>query len=103
MASLVAGNRTRFRATLTDQDGTAIDLSDKTVHLRYTIDGGDTVEVEATVSDAASGICYYEMTEDELSAGIMIREWKLTDASSKVYTGGDRFTSLVRSALPAAS
>lgn len=99
MSTLKVASRTIFQASFTDQDGDAVDITGATITMRYKIAGGSIVERTATITDASNGIAQYEAVADELTAGMMQREWKVLTAAGKIHTAAEIFHSDIEAVL----
>lgn len=84
----VVGNRETIQAALTDQNGTAIDLTGATVVFRMVLDSDASVKVSnasATVDTAASGYVSYTPTAADVdTAGVYDMYWLVTPSSGQV-------------------
>lgn len=79
-----------------------IDLTGKTIQLRYAINGGETVQKTMTALDqtAHKGEATYLFTSGDLTAGAMIGEVRLQAGQVDQLTTVDRFYLGVRAPLP---
>lgn len=80
-------------ATLTGDDGTALDLSGSTVEFRFRhVDGGTPTTGSATVVNAADGKVKYDWSAgDTDDAGYYIGEWIVTTGSEVLTAPGDSY------------
>ena len=84
----VLGNRETIKAALTDQNGTAIDLTGATVAFRMVLDSDSTVKVSdaaATVDTASSGYVSYTPTAADMdTVGVYDMFWLVTPSSGQI-------------------
>lgn len=76
-------------ATLTDVDGTAINLTDSTVqfHMRNMSNNELIVDAAATITDDTGGIVTYDwLTADTSSAGVFSCEFEVTYSDAAIET-----------------
>ena len=76
-------------ATLTDVDGTAINITDATVqfHMRNMSNNELIVDAAATITNATSGIVTYDwLTADTASAGVFSGEFEVTYSDASIET-----------------
>ena len=102
---LIAGDGgTVLRATIRDSEThTLIDLTGKTVQLRYSLNGGATVQKTMTVLDQTTqkGQAQYQfLTTDLTAGGELSGEVRLQAGLSDQLTTVDRFHLRVGTALP---
>lgn len=91
---LVAGDRgSVLRVTVTDQAGTAVDLTGKAVQLRYTIGPGELQIKTMTVLNQTTnkGQADYQFAAADLSDGILEGEVRLNDGQPDQLTSVDKF------------
>jgi hypothetical protein len=89
---LTVGSTRRFRATFT-LDGAAKDLTTASVTLLLRAPGGEVLEREATVVDAAGGVAQYvSLTTDLSVAGRWSRSWRVVDGALDIPSDPVWFT-----------
>lgn len=106
---LTVGDMTTFKVTCKDKDATIIDLTNATVTFRYRLNGGDSKEITATVTDASAGLAQAQMpaASTVTSVGIYARgeleyEWHILDTgTSDEFTSTAKFTRTIRDRVPA--
>jgi len=86
--TLVAGDQPLLQWTLTDGDGSVLDLTDFTVTLRLLNlrDGPDAIENEMSIVDAENGLVEYRFEADEVNFGVLTLEVAVTDAQDQTST-----------------
>jgi hypothetical protein len=102
---LVAGDRgSKLRVTLLDSvTEEALDLSGKTVQLRYSLNGGATVEKSMTVLNQATnkGQAEYQFAAADLTEGGELRgEVRVQDGFADQITSVDSIFLSVKTPLP---
>lgn len=104
MADLVAGDSgTLLRVTVNDSAGTPMDLTAKTVQLRYRMNGGATVEKSMTLRNQSTypGQAEYAFLSTDLTtSGTLSGEVRLQDGLADQLTSVDHFQLSVKAPLP---
>lgn len=96
---LIAGDTgSKIVVTCKDKDtAVVIDLTGATAKLRYSINGGATVEKNMViVAPATAGKVEYQFLSADLVAGTMQSEVQITDAGGKIITSLEPFTLSIR-------
>jgi hypothetical protein len=92
-ADLIAGDRgSKLVVTCKDSEtGAVLDLTSKTIQLRYQINGGTLVTKTMTAqSPAASGNAEYQFAAADLVAGTMVLEVRLQNGLADQLTSVDK-------------
>lgn len=104
-ADVVAGDRgTLLVVTITDSvSGELVDLTDKSVQVRYTLNGGSTEQRAMSLLNQVTqrGQAQYQFTPADLpAAGVIVGEVRLQAGLSDQLTTVDQFYLAVRAPLP---
>ena len=80
-----AGDEPLFERTVTELDGTVINLTGATIKLNTTFDGADFQSRTAAIQDAATGILEYQWVSGAtaLVAGLLRGQFVVTDVAGK--------------------
>lgn len=100
---LVAGDRgSKLIVTCRDRSSnSAINLSGKTVELRYQLNGGTVQTRTMTVTDGPAGKAEYQFTASDLAAGTLTGEIRISPGQTDQLTSVTPFYLAVRAALGA--
>ncbi len=97
---LVAGDRSKLVATCLDRATSApLNLSGKTLELRYRIDNGALQTKPMTITDAANGKAEYQFAAADLTAGTLTGEIRIQPGLSDQVTSLAPFHLSVRAPL----
>lgn len=97
--ALAATSRVTFEATLYEDKAKTqiLDLTNKTVDFKYSIDNAGETTRSATIMSVPGGVAEYQMVLNELQAGEIRYEWIVTDTvSSAVWPSDKMFKRQVR-------
>lgn len=91
MAKLIVGDTLAILRVTVKDAGTVVNLTGATVLMNYRINGGTLVTTTNwTISNPTTGVCDYQFTSGELTAGQLVGELQITISgkvgkTSKLY------------------